>query len=46
MTIERIGVPHVLVQHDKQPAQRATFGLSGESLAGRIKAVQEAASTR
>jgi 1-deoxy-D-xylulose-5-phosphate synthase len=46
VTIERIGVPHVLVQHDKQPAQRATFGLSGENLAGRIRAIREAASAR
>ncbi len=43
--IERIGVPNVLIQHDKQPNQRATFGLSGESLAGRIRAM-EAASAR
>jgi hypothetical protein len=34
-----------LIQHDKQPAQRAGFGLSGESLAARIRAV-EAASVR
>jgi 1-deoxy-D-xylulose-5-phosphate synthase len=45
VTIERVGVPNVLIQHDKQPAQRAGFGLSGESLAARIRAV-EAASVR
>ncbi|MDQ2909227.1 MAG: 1-deoxy-D-xylulose-5-phosphate synthase [Candidatus Eremiobacteraeota bacterium] len=41
--IERIGVPHTLIQHDKQPNQRATFGLSGGSLAARIKASGERA---
>jgi len=46
VTIERIGVPSVLIQHDKQPNQRATFGLSGESLAARVRATTEAASTR
>jgi len=44
--IERVGVPHVLIQHDKQPLQRASFGLSGESLAARVRAFQEAASAR
>jgi 1-deoxy-D-xylulose-5-phosphate synthase len=43
--IERIGVPHTLVQHGRQPQQRAGFGLSGENLAARVRAV-EAASTR
>jgi 1-deoxy-D-xylulose-5-phosphate synthase len=38
VTVERIGVPNVLIQHDKQPVQRASFGLSGESLAGRVRA--------
>ncbi len=37
VTIERIGVPHVLIQHDKQPSQRASFGLSGENLATRVR---------
>jgi 1-deoxy-D-xylulose-5-phosphate synthase len=45
VAIERVGVPNVLIQHDKQPIQRAGFGLSGESLAARIRAV-EAASAR
>ena len=35
-SIERIGVPNVLVQHDSQPKQRAQFGLSAESLAARL----------
>jgi len=39
VTIERIGVPHVLIQHDKQPSQRASFGLSGENLAARVRSV-------
>ena len=46
VSIMRIGVPNVLIQHDKQPQQRAGFGLSGESLAARIRAFQEAASVR
>jgi len=37
--IERIGVPHTLIQHAKQPDQRASFGLTGEHIAGRIAAV-------
>ncbi|MDQ2858643.1 MAG: 1-deoxy-D-xylulose-5-phosphate synthase [Candidatus Eremiobacteraeota bacterium] len=38
VAVERIGVPAVLIQHDKQQVQRATFGLSGESLAARVAA--------
>jgi 1-deoxy-D-xylulose-5-phosphate synthase len=45
VAVERIGVPSVLIQHDKQPVQRAGFGLSGESLAARVRAT-EAASAR
>ena len=41
-TIERIGVPNALIQHDKQPQQRAGFGLSGEALAARIRSVATA----
>ena len=37
LTTERIGVPHALIQHDKQPKQRASFGLSAESLAARVR---------
>jgi 1-deoxy-D-xylulose-5-phosphate synthase len=37
--IERVGVPNVLIQHDKQPLQRASFGLSAESLAARVRTV-------
>ncbi|MBD5604169.1 MAG: 1-deoxy-D-xylulose-5-phosphate synthase, partial [Candidatus Eremiobacteraeota bacterium] len=37
VTIERIGVPNILIQHDKQPAQRASFGLSGEAVAARVR---------
>ena len=40
--LERVGVPPTLIQHDKQPLQRAGFGLSGESLAARIRAVEAA----
>ncbi len=43
--LERIGVPNLLIQHDKQPNQRATFGLNGESLAARVRVMDaEAAS--
>ncbi len=38
VTLERIGVPSVLIQHDRQPAQRESFGLSGEHLAARVRA--------
>ncbi len=38
VTLERIGVPNILIQHDKQPLQRASFGLSGDSLAARVRA--------
>ncbi len=39
VNVERIGVPNVLIQHDKQPLQRASFGLSGESIAVRIRSL-------
>ncbi len=44
--IERIGVPNVLIQHDKQPQQRASFGLSGESVAARIRSSARAVAGR
>jgi 1-deoxy-D-xylulose-5-phosphate synthase len=44
--IERIGVPNVLIQHDKQPVQRAGFGLSGESIAARVRSLAAAPATR
>ncbi len=37
VALERVGVPEVLIQHDKQPKQRASFGLSGEALAARVR---------
>ncbi|MBD5655202.1 MAG: 1-deoxy-D-xylulose-5-phosphate synthase [Candidatus Eremiobacteraeota bacterium] len=43
VTIERIGVPNVLIQHDKQPIQRAGFGLSGDSLAARVRSTMQSA---
>jgi 1-deoxy-D-xylulose-5-phosphate synthase len=42
ITVERIGVPNVLIQHDKQPQQRAGFGLSGEGIAARLRAAETA----
>jgi 1-deoxy-D-xylulose-5-phosphate synthase len=38
VSIERVGVPNVLVHHGKQPQQRAGFGLTGENLAARVRA--------
>ena len=46
VTLERIGVPNILIQHDKQPLQRASFGLSGDSLAARVRASVAAAPIR
>jgi len=43
ISIERIGVPAVLVQHDSQPKQRAQFGLQAESLAARLALRTESA---
>ena len=37
VTLERIGVPNILIQHDKQPLQRASFGLSGDGIAARVR---------
>jgi deoxyxylulose-5-phosphate synthase len=43
VTVERVGVPNVLIQHDKQPQQRASFGLSGEGIAARLQGAAETA---
>ena len=45
VTIERVGVPNILIQHEKQPTQRASFGLSGEALAARVRSTIEAHAT-
>ena len=45
VTVERVGVPNVLIQHDKQPVQRAGFGLTGESVAARVRSGAAAAAT-
>ncbi len=45
LTVERIGVPNVLVQHHSQGAQRAQFGLSAENVAARVRAMQTAISS-
>ncbi|MEA2690171.1 MAG: 1-deoxy-D-xylulose-5-phosphate synthase [Candidatus Eremiobacteraeota bacterium] len=42
VTVERIGVPNVLVQHAKPETQRAQFGLSGENVAARVRALTPA----
>jgi 1-deoxy-D-xylulose-5-phosphate synthase len=34
---ERVGVPNVLIAHAKQAEQRASFGLSGEQVASRVR---------
>jgi 1-deoxy-D-xylulose-5-phosphate synthase len=39
LSVERIGVSNVLVQHDSQDKQRALFGLNAEALAARVKQV-------
>jgi 1-deoxy-D-xylulose-5-phosphate synthase len=41
--VERIGVPNILIQHDKQPQQRAGFGLSGAHIAARVRRAAETA---
>jgi 1-deoxy-D-xylulose-5-phosphate synthase len=46
IAIERIGVSEVLIQHDKQPSQRASFGLSGEQVAARVRNSVETAAAR
>jgi 1-deoxy-D-xylulose-5-phosphate synthase len=43
VAVERIGVPNVLIQHDKQPVQRAGFGLSGEGIAARLQPAETVA---
>jgi 1-deoxy-D-xylulose-5-phosphate synthase len=39
LSVERMGVSNVLVQHDSQDKQRALFGLNAEMLAARIKQI-------
>ena len=36
VSVQRIGIPDVLVHHDSQPKQRARFGLSAESVAAAV----------
>ncbi|TAM77276.1 1-deoxy-D-xylulose-5-phosphate synthase [bacterium] len=38
VTVERVGVPAVLVQHHTQGVQRAAFGIAPEPLAKRVRA--------
>jgi 1-deoxy-D-xylulose-5-phosphate synthase len=45
INVERIGVPSVLVQHNKPERQRVMFGLSGENIAARIRAFATALSS-
>ena len=45
VVVERIGVPNILIQHDKQPVQRASFGLSGAHIAARVRSSADAAVT-
>ncbi len=44
LRVERIGVANVLVQHDSQDKQRGLFGLTGEAIAARVKAILAPAS--
>jgi 1-deoxy-D-xylulose-5-phosphate synthase len=39
VAVERIGVPNMLVQHNKPEKQRAAVGLSGEHVAARVAAI-------
>ena len=41
--VERVGVPNVLVQHASQASQRAQFGLTGESIAARVRSLMPSA---
>jgi 1-deoxy-D-xylulose-5-phosphate synthase len=45
VNVERVGVPNVLVQHNKPERQRAMFGLTGESIAARVQAFAAALSS-
>ncbi|MDP9111240.1 MAG: 1-deoxy-D-xylulose-5-phosphate synthase [Candidatus Eremiobacteraeota bacterium] len=45
VTVERIGIPSVLVQHDSQSSQRAQYGLAAESLVARVRSIVAAAGT-
>ncbi|MFN2461825.1 MAG: 1-deoxy-D-xylulose-5-phosphate synthase [Candidatus Velthaea sp.] len=38
--VERVGVPGVLVQHNKPEKQRAMFGLAADQVAARVRAMQ------
>jgi 1-deoxy-D-xylulose-5-phosphate synthase len=40
VAVERIGVPNVLIQHNKPDLQRAAVGLSGENVAARVGALR------
>jgi 1-deoxy-D-xylulose-5-phosphate synthase len=42
VAVERLGVPNVLVQHNKPDLQRALVGLSGENVAARVTALRGA----
>jgi 1-deoxy-D-xylulose-5-phosphate synthase len=42
VNVERIGVPGVLVAQNKPEKQRATYGLSAENVAARVRAIQAA----
>jgi 1-deoxy-D-xylulose-5-phosphate synthase len=45
VNVERIGVPGVLVQHNKPERQRAMFGLSADTIAARVGAYAPALSS-
>ncbi|HEV3194858.1 MAG TPA: transketolase C-terminal domain-containing protein, partial [Candidatus Cybelea sp.] len=46
LSVERIGVSNVLVQHDSQDKQRGLFGLTGDALAARINQILSAQTAR
>ncbi len=43
VTVERIGVPDVLVHHNSQAKQRALYGLTAENVASRVRAASSIA---
>jgi len=45
IAVERVGVPNVLVQHNKPDLQRTSVGLSGENVAARVTALRAALQT-
>lgn len=41
IAVERIGIPNILIQHNRQEAQRTSVGLSSENVAARVLALRQ-----